>query len=188
MSIHEKRSREIDKYAAIYGAGVSYTMNKRRLDQSLSALHGFLVSWPDSTSLLDVGCGDGQWMRHVVDLFGLECTGVDPVPGLAHEHVTTAAATDLPFNDSSFDVVTCLDVMEHLVPEDTEPALLEIARVARHGAIITVNNNPSHYRGIGNTELHINIKPYSEWQAMLVSVFGSAEMLNNSGANRVFIV
>lgn len=182
MSIEAKRAVEIEKYAAIYGSG-TYTMNERRRDQAVSALSDMLDNYPNTSSLLDVGCGDGQWMRCVTELYGLECTGVDPVPGLA----ITAPATALPFADKSFDVVTCLDVMEHLVPEDTELALAEMARVARFGAVITINNNPSCYRGVGDTELHINIKPYEEWQRLLDDAFGAAKMLNDSGANRVFI-
>ena len=120
MNIEEKRAVEVDKYAAIYGATTGYTMNKRRRNQSIMALSRFLDSYPDSKSLLDVGCGDGQWIQCVSDLFRLECVGVDPVPGLANHNITTAPATALPFADQSVDAVTCLDVMEHLVPEDTE--------------------------------------------------------------------
>jgi len=186
--IEAERAAEVEKYAAIYGAGVKYTMNERRRNQSIDALRELLARCPESKSLLDVGCGDGSWMQCVNELFSLECAGVDPVPILANQHVKTALATSLPFDDKSFDVVTCLDVMEHLVPEDTDLALSEIARVTRSGAIVSVNNNPSHYRGVNNSELHINIRSYEEWGSLFINAFGSAEMLNDSGANRIFIV
>lgn len=188
MKLEDRRASELEKYEAIYGAGIRYTMNQRRKDQSIAAMREFLSRNPGCTNLLDVGCGDGQWMEVAAKEFGLACVGVDPVSHLAGKNVLTAPATDLPFDDDSFDVVTCLDVMEHLVPEDTMPALKEIARVARYGAIITVNNNPSAYRGIHNTELHVNIRPYEEWAALMVEVFGAAEMLNDEGKNRVFLV
>ena len=188
MSIELKRTFEVDKYAAIYGAGVGYTMNKRRRDQSISALSVLLDSYPTSKSLLDVGCGDGQWIQCVSDLFHLDCIGVDPVPGLAGKNIKTAPATSLPFDDNSFDTVTCLDVMEHLVPEDTELALSEMERVSRYCAVITVNNNPSCYRVVNDSELHINIRPYEEWEQLLCDAFGAARRLNSEGANRVFIV
>jgi ubiquinone/menaquinone biosynthesis C-methylase UbiE len=187
MNLEERRALEVDKYIAIYGAGVRYTINERRREQSILALNE-LPAIDFAQTLLDVGCGDGAWMCWASDVYGLDCIGVDPVPSLLGGRIQTAVATDLPFENGSFDIVTCLDVMEHLIPEDTIPALNEIWRVARYGAIITVNNNPSHYRGVDDAELHINIKSYDEWDNIFRAVFGSARMMNNSGGNRVFIV
>lgn len=188
MNIEAKRSAEVEKYAAIYGATSGYTMNERRRKQASAALDGLLAHYPNTKTLLDVGCGDGQWMQYVSDVYGIGCVGVDPVPKLAGRNITTALATSLPFADQSVDVITCLDVMEHLVPEDTELALGEMARIVRFGAVVTVSNIPSFHHAPDGSDLHINIRPYDEWQTLLSNAFGAAKMLNDEGANRVFIV
>lgn len=176
----EVRAAEIAKYEAIYATAQRYTMNERRMKQAMNALDEFMHhGW----SLLDVGCGDGSFADAVREKYNCLATGVDPVPGLAR---VTASSHDLPFSDRTYDVVTFLDVLEHILPEDTEATLRELARIARHHVILTVNNNPSCYRGPNDTELHINIKPYDEWEELFNQFFPSVTRLNNEGGNRIF--
>src|SRR5262249_59414544 len=52
----------------------------------------------------------------------------------------------LPFAADSFDVVLCLEVLEHL--QDPLPAVRELSRVARRGLILSVPYEP--YFRIGN--------------------------------------
>ncbi len=179
MSIAEKRQIEVDKYDYIYGLKRPYTINKIRLDQAVHGMQAVLQASPDAKTLLDVGCGDGAWIKHLEKAFNLECRGVEPVASQANDKVITGLATDLPFPDNSFDIVSCLDVMEHLVPEDSIPALQEIARVSRGGCLITISNTKSVHRGLNDSELHVNRRPFDEWIAMLEQVFHNVEMLEN---------
>ena len=77
--------------------------------------------------------------------------------------------TDLPFLDNEFDNVTFYDVMEHLPPEDSERACRELERVARQYVVLTVANFSHIHRGV---EMHINIKPYEEWDRLFREWFG----------------
>jgi hypothetical protein len=52
------------------------------------------------------------------------------------EHRVVADATRLPFAAESFDVVVCLDVLEHMTPERRGSAILEMLRVARETVYI----------------------------------------------------
>lgn len=86
--------------------------------------------------ILDVGCGTGLNM-HYLSKFG-EVTGADASPaGLSfarergHERLVMAPIEHLPFDDNSFDLVTALDVMEHL--DDDLAGFAEIHRVLRPG-------------------------------------------------------
>jgi len=45
-------------------------------------------------------------------------------------------ATDLPFEDGSFDFVIALDVLEHIKPEKRETFLQQICRVAKYGVLL----------------------------------------------------
>lgn len=84
--------------------------------------------------ILDVGCGTGANLEMLSE-FG-DSAGVDiSTEALSFcrerglENVKQGAAETLPFDDSSFDVVTGLDVVEHL--DDDLAGLKEMRRVLR---------------------------------------------------------
>lgn len=86
--------------------------------------------------ILDVGCGTGANLE-MLSGFG-EAEGVDVSPdALAFcrerglENVRQGAAEQLPYEDGSFDLVTALDVVEHL--DDDVAGLREMHRVLRPG-------------------------------------------------------
>jgi SAM-dependent methyltransferase len=84
--------------------------------------------------ILDVGCGTGANLE-LLGEFG-EAEGVDVSPdALAFcrtrglQNVRQGAAEKLPYEDGSFDLVTALDVVEHL--DDDVAGLREMRRVLR---------------------------------------------------------
>ena len=86
-------------------------------------------------TLLDVGC-DEAVLR---DYIGAErYTGVDRSEA-ADVHHDLQAGGPLPFDDRSFDVVVCTDVLEHL--DNLHAVFEEIVRVARHRVVISLPNN-----------------------------------------------
>lgn len=90
----------------------------------------------DDLRILDVGCGTGLNM-HYLSKYG-EVTGADASPaGLSfarergHQSLVMAPIEHLPFEDNTFDLVTALDVMEHL--DDDLAGFREIERVLKPG-------------------------------------------------------
>jgi SAM-dependent methyltransferase len=90
--------------------------------------------------ILDVGCGTGTMLSHLA-AFGKaqEAVGYCRERGLVD--VSLGEAANLPFPDLSFDLVTALDVVEHL--DDDVSALREMGRVLRPGGHLLVTV-PAH--------------------------------------------
>ncbi|MBN1341083.1 MAG: class I SAM-dependent methyltransferase [Phycisphaerae bacterium] len=94
------------------------------------------------SSALDVGCGDGYLCEQ------LARRGFDTIVGIdlansrlayaqgrnPHGRFAQSDVNRLPFADASFDVVTCVDVLEH--QPDPVGALRELARVARRYVVV----------------------------------------------------
>lgn len=90
----------------------------------------------EGVKLLDLACGSGLALQEA-QARGAACFGIDASEGLlavAAERAPGATLThgdtsDLPYDDDSFDVVTCVNGVQY----GSEQALAEVARVLRPG-------------------------------------------------------
>lgn len=112
------------------------------------------------SDLLDVGCGTGATMDMLSE-FG-QVVGVDiSEHALAfcrergHTDLFLADISDLSFKDSSFDLITALDVIEHV--EDDERALRNLWRVCRRGGFV-IMSVPAHRFLWSNHDLALHHK------------------------------
>jgi ubiquinone/menaquinone biosynthesis C-methylase UbiE len=109
----------------------------------------FVRSYKESGRVLDVGCGTGTFLERLGE-GPFECVGVDVSDAMVERanargvDARKAAADELPFVDGSFDVVTCIAVLHHLIdPALVHRAILEMARVLRPGGVAIVwDHNP----------------------------------------------
>jgi ubiquinone/menaquinone biosynthesis C-methylase UbiE len=124
-----------------------------------------VVEWCEpapGVTALDVATGGGHVARRLREA-GATVVTVDPAPGMQAD--TTAPAEDLPFADSSFDVVACRIAAHHFA--DVLAAVKEMARVARDRVVICDNTfvsesseeadrvrDPSHVRNYALAEWH----------------------------------
>ncbi|HXH33196.1 MAG TPA: class I SAM-dependent methyltransferase [Plantibacter sp.] len=96
--------------------------------------------------VLDVGCAKGFLVHDLRTVAGSNATGVDvsryaiehAFPE-AREHVSVADAVELPFEDSSFDLVVSINTLHNLRLPDLERALQEIERVGTGHSYIVVD-------------------------------------------------
>ena len=118
-----------------------------------SALHETVAPFAGpEADCLDVGCGDGRTMSRFLTAQARSCVGVDvsaravasaQALGVDARVIDDAAA--LPFPDASFNLVTCIEVFEHLFEPHTAAA--EIFRVLRPGGRLLVTvPNVAHWR------------------------------------------
>jgi ubiquinone/menaquinone biosynthesis C-methylase UbiE len=121
--------------------------HRKRLTIIISVLRN--IAKPDDAdrlAFLDVGCGDGTYEvlleRDFHRLVGLDIRPQDL--RTAKTHVGDKSKVDfilgdiyhLPFNERSFDVVLCSEVLEHL--HEPERGLRELSYVFRKGLLLTV--------------------------------------------------
>jgi SAM-dependent methyltransferase len=145
------------------------------------------LALPSPCAILDAGCGSGRTLDELTD-YGDAC-GVDLSPeavnatrARGHE-AYRAEVGDLPFRDASFDLVTCLDVIEH-TPDDRH-TLDELRRVTRPGGVllVTVPAHPAlwsahdevnqHYRRYTRRAL-IDAAVETDWAVAKSSYFNAA--------------
>jgi SAM-dependent methyltransferase len=101
----------------------------------------------ENDSVLDVGCAKGFMLYDLQKLIpGLEVYGVDiseyaiaNVKKGVKEFCRVANAVDLPYDDSSIDVVISITTLHNLEEKDLKTALLEIERVKKRGSFITLD-------------------------------------------------
>ena len=103
----------------------------------------FTKPYIKNKKVLDIGCWSGQFEKLAVKE-AKEIVGIDPDEGaikFAKRTIKGAtflqgSAVDLPFKDKSFDVVTFMDVIEH-VPKNSElKCIEEIYRVLKPDGIL----------------------------------------------------
>lgn len=96
--------------------------------------------------VLDAGCGSGRTMQELVDYGRVSGIELDEgAAALARDRqlgeIAVGRLEELPWPDDTFDLITCLDVIEH-VPDDVV-ALSELRRVCRPGGRLLVTV-PAH--------------------------------------------
>ncbi len=108
-------------------------------EKSVLEVIGSLV--PPGSRVLDLGCGDGALLHHLVTTRGCSGYGIE----IADDNVLACARRGVDviqlnleeglalFDDASFDVVLQLDTLQHL--RNTEKMLRETARVGRIGIV-----------------------------------------------------
>lgn len=100
------------------------------------------------TAVFDAGCGEGESLERLGRYLPDAVTGVNLNPEsvefsskrIPGGEFQVADLLALPFPDDSFDLVFCLEVLEH-IPEP-EAALAELARVCRGDLIVSVPSEP----------------------------------------------
>jgi len=106
------------------------------------------------TTLVDVGCGNGLFLKHLSDMKGRHferLCGTDrsaaALAGVQSEKVL-ASIDALPFGNGEFDAVTSMEVLEHLPQPTYLCALHELSRIARQYILVSVPFNEQLRRSL----------------------------------------
>jgi SAM-dependent methyltransferase len=170
---HEQVRRFYDEqYYANAGAGETLPWQMRRIADRMGGMDGHKV--------LDIACGTGAWLAELVHR-GASTAGID-ISSRAVEQcrrrlpdadIREGVAEQLPFEDCSFDLVTCLGSLEHFL--DQPRALREMRRVAKPGATLLIlvpnagflTRRLGLYGGTGQVAIRETVRSLEEWTTLL---------------------
>lgn len=166
MNLDEQRSIERSKYLDLAANHPRYGISnhgRRVVDR---------LRFEKPKRVADFGCGRNQFVeqtRNVVP--GVDARGID----FAFSEADIAAPMHkVPLPDGWADCVTSFDALEHLVPDDVEGVIAEMARIAKPGArfFASICFRPSRYR----EGLHPTVKPRQWWLRKLADVMRIEEV------------
>lgn len=156
-----------DEFADAY-RNLKCRANDRETDLNMPCADFILKNLDkQSASLLDVGCGRGYWLNRVADEAEFILTGCDlydNVP-LKNGVYIKADVEKLPFDDNSFDIVTCQHTIEHV--RNPQKAVSELKRVAKNQLIIVT---PCQRFFNYTLDLHINFYPVESYLTSLIGM------------------
>ncbi len=171
----DARAAEISFYADLYedrDAGYGYPGERQHVALAFAGAEISAAGY-----VLDVSAGRGQFARLVLE----RCPGIsvhvsEAVDGLLEKDLAGlprfrwALPEPCP-TGGQWDLVACLDVIEHLVPEDTEAAVEALAAVASEWLLLSIALFPCPWKG---RETHVNLRPAEEWKGRLPAWLGDA--------------
>src|SRR4051794_7606890 len=139
------RARSGDLYDESYftkrGGGapyVGYPLELNGAQGNFVDLSEEILSRYAPRKVLDVGCATGHLVKALRD-HGVQAEGIDFAQWAVAHAVTSVvqgSALDLPWADSTFDLVVSQDFMEHMHPDDLPTVIAEQVRVVEPGGAI----------------------------------------------------
>jgi SAM-dependent methyltransferase len=108
----------------------------------LEFIKKYLQRTSKQSKILDAGCGEGvlveKYQKEGYNIIGLDLN-------YSSEYVLRGDISKMPFKNGEFDVVLCLDIIEHLNFKEQEKALNEVNRVLNNdGSVILAIPNLAH--------------------------------------------
>jgi SAM-dependent methyltransferase len=142
------------------------------------------------TRLLDAGCGSGRTLdelAHYGQVSGVDLSpvAVDHARGRGHADVRVAPVEQMPFADGTFDVVTCLDVIEH-TPDD-RASLAELARVTRAGGLMLVTVPAYQALWSPHDEANLHYRRYSRRQLRTAATDSGWDIVSDTHFNALLL-
>ena len=122
---------------------------QRVLIRKFFATIRYLVEQSHALTVADIGCGEGFVMQYLMNVLPkLHCVGIDididslRRGQLIHPDIQVQKGTiyNLPYTTRAFDLVLCIEVLEHL--DQPRQALEELIRITKRYCLFSVPNEP----------------------------------------------
>ncbi len=191
---------EFDQYARGYDAGMEHPWKRWAgdsragyLQPKLDWLRRVLTQWRTTHGiaeadlrLLEVGCGDGVFLRGVrATGFSGALTGCDvsvEMIRVAREQATAAEAitwdvsetATLPYGPCSFDVAVLCAVLHHVAPAERAVFMTQVRRTLRPGGLVCImEHNPWN--------------PVTQYVVSTTPIDAEAHLLSHRAAQRLLV-
>ncbi len=140
-----RSARLYDTQVEVLFTGAADAMRRAALAEVSREIRG---SDQRKVAVLDVACGAGRFLEQLMDAFPrVKATGADLSPAYVEEaserlspwpsaKIVEANAESLPFEDGSFDVVSCIYLFHELPPRIRGLVAQEMARVTKPGGLV----------------------------------------------------
>jgi len=171
-------------------------------DITIEHLHRYALAkeFVQGKNVLDIACGEGYGsnllaetaeMVKGVDIDESTITKAKNKYGRKNLSFVTGSVEKIPFDASSFDVVTSFETLEHISAHDT--MLTEIKRVLRPGGVLIIStpdkktysdkprySNPFHKKELSEQEFKLLLKKYFHYQDFYLQNIYTASILSNN--------
>ena len=170
---------EIKKYDYLFENNNLYNANKNHPRYAVA--EKLLKSCGKVKLVADIGCGRGIFFDKLQKK-GLQVIGMDPSMVIVNlrksPFIVQGTCDSIPFANNLFDVVFCLDVLEHIPEKLISDSLRELYRISKRYLIISA---ASHEDVVENLKVHISVKPYQEWEKIISKYFKitASEMIHS---------
>jgi ubiquinone/menaquinone biosynthesis C-methylase UbiE len=143
--LSEDSARLYDTQVEILFGGAADAMRRIALGSLARALRG---KDQRRVTLIDLACGTGRFLRQVLAAFPrIQASGLDLSPAYCADararlsewpqvEVVNGAVERAPFDQSSFDALTCIYLFHELPPRVRREAALDFARIAKPGGVL----------------------------------------------------
>lgn len=150
-------------YSNYWGGGGAYERNDRWLKFFADVADGLIRDFHPVTAM-DAGCAMGFLVEAMRDR-GVDAQGVDVSeyaisqvhPSIA-ERCRVGSLTE-PLG-GRYDLVTCIEVLEHIPPEETDKAIESLCAASD---TLVISSTPGDY----GEPTHLNVQPPESWAAKL---------------------
>ncbi len=161
---HGRRgATDSDDYSAVYYhdySGPPYTYDEPHWKEFFGRIADRVIALFEPGSVYDAGCAKGFMVRAFaergVQAFGGDISAfaiADAPPDLA-QRLEVKDLTE-PF-DRRFDVITCVEVLEHMAPADAQQAVENMCRATD---VVVLSTTPDDFA----EPTHVNIRPPASW-------------------------
>jgi SAM-dependent methyltransferase len=141
---------ERDYYRKLYTLEERHWWARGMRDAMVALLDGLLAG-RTGLRALDVGCGTGYLLGFLDGRYPLagppvgidvSAYALDFCRRRSASRLARASAVDLPFASESFDLVVCIDTLQHLSPAGADrKAVAELVRLLRPGGVLYLRTN-----------------------------------------------
>lgn len=122
---------------------------------------------------LDYGCGKGK---------------LNFPEGVKVERYDPAMEEYQKYPESIVDLVTCIDVMEHVEGDFISPVLNSISKLTGKKAFFVISTRPAHHKLPDGSNSHRTIRASEWWISRLTSVFPKVEEMDKVKPDEIRVV